>query len=306
MRAALGLTAAAVLWVACGSSGGGNNNGGGGGGGGGGAALTASINGQGFSADLFAGASATSSSAVSVYAITGAHGVSGANVQSLLITLYNIAGPGTYPLGVNVSNFGGIGGWTEGSTSFTTPLSGNAGTVIITSLTSSRIAGTFSFTANDPLNPSSSRTVSNGAFDLAVTGTAGTVQPYQGSTMKATLGTAAWNAATIVVGAKTGGVYGFIGSSTTSGAAAGTSTVNVTLTGVTGPGTYALGPGKSSITVSMGSSAYSSSLSGSSGSVVVTSLDANRLKGTFSATLGSGGGSPLTVSGGTFDIGLGK
>ena len=147
--------------------------------------------------------------------------------------------------------------------------------------------------------------MTNGAFDVAVSGTPGTVQPYQGSTEKATLGTSPWNAGTIVVGAKSSGVYGFIGLSTTNGTAAGTSTVNIILSGVTGPGTYALSPGQSSMTVTVGGSGYSSSLAGSSGSVVVTSLSSARLKGTFSATLASGGGATLAVSGGTFDIGLG-
>ena len=51
--------------------------------------------------------------------------------------------------------------------------SGTAGTVIITSLTATRIAGTFSFNAADVLNPASTRSVTNGAFDLGITGTPG-------------------------------------------------------------------------------------------------------------------------------------
>jgi len=301
MRGALGVTAAAVLWVACGGSGGsgGNNNGGGGGNG----AMTASVDGQGFSATT-ATAAAASSSAGSVYTITGTQ-VSGSTARSIALSLYNIAGPGTYPLGVNSTNFGGIGSIVDGSSSWTTPLSGVAGTVIVTSLTSSRIAGTFTFTAASAVTPSSTRAVTSGAFDLAITGTPGTLQPYQGSSMKATLGTTAWIGATIVVINKTGGVYAFGGTSSPSVTGAGTSSVNIVLTGVTGPGTYPLGPGQSQLSVTLGSSGYSSSLSGSSGSVVVTSVDTNRLKGTFSATLSSPGGPTLAVSGGTFDIGLG-
>jgi hypothetical protein len=84
--------------------------------------------------------------------------------------------------------------------------------VVITSLTSSRIAGTFSFTSTEATGTISTRTVSNGAFDLPISGTAGTVQPYQGSSMKATLGGAAWIGATIAVQDKTGGTYHFLGS----------------------------------------------------------------------------------------------
>ena len=268
--------------------------------------MSASVNGQAFSATQSATAAANSSAAVSVYTITGTR-LSGTTATTILLSLYNIAATGTYPLGVNSTNFGGLATYIEGSASWTTPLNGTAGTVIITSLTATRIAGTFSFTAADVLNPASTRSVTNGAFDLGITGTPGTVQPYQGSAMKATLGGNAWIGASIVVVAKTGGSYAFGGSTITGTGVAGIANVNVILTGVTGPGTYALGTGQGNqLSITVGGSGYSSSLSGSSGSVVVTSVDTNRLKGTFSATLGSGGGAALAVSGGTFDIGLGK
>jgi hypothetical protein len=268
--------------------------------------MSASVNGQAFSATQSATAAATSTAAVSVYTITGTR-LSGTTATTILLSLYNIAAPGTYPLGVNSTNFGGLATYLEGSSSWTTPLNGTAGTVIITSLTASRIAGTFSFNAADVLNPASTRSVTNGAFDLGITGTPGTVQPYQGSAMKATLGGTAWIGASIVVVAKTGGSYAFGGSTITGTGVAGIANVNVILTGVSGPGTYLVGPQQGNqLSITVGGAGYSSSLSGSSGSVVVTSVDANRLKGTFSATLGSGGGAALAVSGGTFDIGLGK
>jgi hypothetical protein len=268
--------------------------------------MTASIDGQSFSANQLATATAATQNLVSFYTITGLQGSSATNAQSILLILYNIGAPGTYPLGVNSTNFGGIGTVTEGSASWLTPLNGTAGTVVITSLTSSRIAGTFSFTSNETTGASSTRTVSNGAFDLPISGTAGTVQPYQGSSMKATLGGAAWIGATIAVQGKTGGTYHFLGQSLTGATITGASSVNITLGGVTGPGAYPFGPTTSSISVIIGTSSYSSSNAGSSGSVVVSSVDANRLKGTFSGTLGAtGGGSALNVTNGTFDIGLG-
>ena len=303
MRTTLGMLVTAILWTGCG--GGGNNPGNGGGGGG---PMTASIDGQSFSADQFAGAAARSSAGGPVYTITGSHIVSGTNAQTIILILYNIAGPGTYPLGVNSTNFGGIGTVSEGASSWSTPLNGTAGTVILTSLTSSRIAGTFSFTASDLVNPTATKSVTNGAFDLAVSGTPGTLEPYRGSTMKATLGGTAWIGATIVTVAKTGGSYAFGGSSQTGGPGAGMSNVNIILSGVNGPGTFAFGGTSTGnqVSVTIGGTGYNSSLSGSSGSVVVTSVDANRLKGTFSGTIGSGGGSALNVSDGVFDIGLGR
>jgi len=302
MRAGLGMTAVAVLWVACGG-GSGNNAGGGGGGSG---AMTASIDGQSFSADQSATAAARTQNMVSFYTITGSRGSSATNAQSIVLVLYNIGAPGTYPLGVSATNFGGIGTVTEGSTSWITPLNGTSGTVVITSLTSSHIAGTFSFTSTEATGASSTRTVSNGAFDLPISGTVGTVQPYQGSSMKATLGGAGWIGATIVVQGKTGGAYNFLGQSLSGATVTGASSVNISLGGVTGPGTYPFSPTTSSVSVIIGTSGFSSIHAGSSGSVVVSSADANRLKGTFSGTLGAtGGGSALNVSNGTFDIGLG-
>ena len=303
MRAALGMMAAAVLWVACG--GGGNNPGGGGGGSGSGSggAMTANIDGQAFSSAQFASASAASSSQLSGYTIIGSRLVSGTTAQAISLSLYNISGPGTYPLGVNGTNFGGIGTVSEGPNAWTTPLSGTAGTVIVTNLTSNRIAGTFSFNAVQVVNPSSTKSVTNGAFDMALTGTPGTVQPYHGSSMRATFGGTPWIGATIVTVAKSGGVYDFGGSSETG---SGLSTVNIALALVNGPGTFAIGGASvNQIHVTLGSTGYNSSLPGSSGSVVVTSVDANRLKGTFSGTLGNGAGGSLTVTNGTFDIGLG-
>jgi len=269
--------------------------------------MTATIDGQAFSADQIATANAQTSSGVAAYTLTGGRGTSGSNFQVITMSLWNISGPGTYPLGVNATNFGGIASVTEGATSWTTPLDGVAGTITITTLGSGRIAGTFSFTAAQISNPSSTKHVTNGSFNIALTGTPGTVQPYQGSSMKASLGGTEWIGATIVTVAKTGGVYSFGGSSQTGGAGGGMSTVQITLGGVTGPGTFQIGgTSVNQVHVTVGGTAYNSALSGSSGSVVVTAVNANRLTGTFSGTLGSGGASSLAVANGTFDIGLGS
>jgi hypothetical protein len=293
------MMAATLLWMGCG---GGNNQGGGGG------PMTASIDGQGFSADQVATANATTTSGVVAYTLTGGRGTSGSNFQVISITLWNIPGPGTYPLGVNATNFGGIASYTEGSTSWTTPINGTAGTITISTLGSGRIAGTFSFTSAQVQNPSSTKHVTNGSFDLALTGTPGTVQPYQGSSLRANLGGTDWIGGTIVTVAKTSGVYSFGASSQTGGGGAGLSTINITLGGVNGPATFQIGGtgvNVNQVSVVVNSASYNSSLSGSSGSVVVTSVDANRLKGTFTGTIASGGGPALTVINGTFDIGLG-
>jgi hypothetical protein len=186
-----------------------------------------------------------------------------------------------------------------GPSSWTTPLNGHSGTAFITLLTSTRIAGIFSFIAADILNPGSTKSVTNGSFDLPITGTPGTLPPNQGSRMAATLGGTVFTPATCVTVAKTGGVYSF-GCSTVDGYS-----IQFTLSGVTGPMNIPLGAVQQ-MQVHNLSQAWSSALPGSSGSVAITSVDSNRLMGTFSATLGSGSSAPaLVVTGGSFDIGLG-
>ena len=80
-----------------------------------------------------------------IYAMTGTK--LGTNGYTVIITLYNIPGPGTYPLGVGPSVAGGnalistvAGGWKTAQT-------GADGTITITTLTASRMEATFSFTA---------------------------------------------------------------------------------------------------------------------------------------------------------------
>ena len=298
MRAVSGMMITAVLCLGCG--GGGGNPGGGGGG-----EVTATVDGQAFSSTQATAAANTQNSVV-FYTITATQVVSGAAVRSLVLILYNVSGPGTYSLGVNSTGFGGIGTVSEGANNWMTPLNGTSGTLTITSLGSGRIAGTFSFTAVATPGAGSTRSVTGGNFDLSLTGTPGTVQPYQGSTLKATLGTTTWVAGTIVVN-KSSGTYSFLGTSQPTPTAAGTSSVDIILQGVSGPGTFQFGgTSVNQVLVNVGGLGYSSDLAGSSGSVVVTSIDANRLKGTFSGTVGNAVGGSVTITNGAFDLGLGK
>jgi len=268
--------------------------------------MTASIDGQAFSADQFSQANVTTSQP-GIYTITGSRLLSGSTAQTLLLTLYNIGATGTYPLGVTGTNFGGTGAIAEGSTTWITPLTGAAGTVTVSKLSATSIGGTFSFVAADLLNSASTRTVTNGSFDLAITGTPGTVQPNQGSSMSATIAGASWSSAVVIAPSGTGGVYSFSGSNVTS---AGGYNLFFALSSVTGPGTYALSNTGSPqiMSAQLGGSAqgWSSQLASPPvGSVVITSLTGGRMKGTFSATLPSGGSAAaLTITNGTFDIGL--
>ena len=297
MARSLGGTAAVFLLAAVTACGGG----GGPGGGGGGSGFTASVDGTAYTYDQFTRAS-VSAQLPGNYILIGSRIVSGTTAESITLSIYNISATGTYPLGVNSSNLGGFASILEGSTSFMTPLNGASGTVTVTTLTSTRIAGTFAFTAANPLSPTSVKTVTNGSFDLTITGTPGTVLPNQGSSMSAQIAGAAWNGATIVMINSTSGVFAFGAQSV------GGYSLNFTLTSITGPGTYPLsttGPGPSeALSAALGSTGWSSQFAGSTGSVVVTSLTNDRIKGTFSATLTSSASGSLTIAGGAFDLGI--
>ena len=110
--------------------------------------FTATIDGQAWVSTTNQTASSSSANAVpGSITITGTKVVSATNYTTISLALGYLAGPGTYPLGVNQgTNAGGAGivfaALGSAVSTWSTNLLGNAGTVTITSLTSSRIAGT--------------------------------------------------------------------------------------------------------------------------------------------------------------------
>ena len=111
--------------------------------------------------------------AIQVSSASGGYLISGIEITgttigtSLSISINDIPGPGTYPLGTDgVSVAGGFAGVTVGGTqTWTTPVSGAAGTITITALTTAHIAGTFSYTARLPTNEAAGvRVVTSGVF----------------------------------------------------------------------------------------------------------------------------------------------
>ena len=246
-----------------------------------------------------------------LYVLTGTN-LSGGTSYTIAISLYNIGGPGTYPLGVGVSVPGGnvvlsslAGGWRTAQT-------GADGTITITTLTASRIEGTFTFTAVPFTGGATgNKTVTDGAFVLEVkpTGTVGPLPDNAGNKVTATLNGAAFNAADVSSSfIPSSGLFTVVGNNSTRSMA-------FTLAGVptAGVGTYALSNGSPTrtlgVTVLNGTQVvgmYNSSAGGSSGSVTITSVTATRIKGTFTATLGaagSGATGTMAVANGTFDVG---
>ncbi len=238
------------------------------------------------------------------------------NVSIIQLTLFNIAGPGTYPLGVTPTIFGGVGMITRSSgtsaTVYSTPNSGSAGTITITTLTATRIAATFSFTASRFIGSTGplTTTVTNGQFDLTLAsgGALEAVPANAGSRATCSFGGSAWTAGTVVALNSSGNV--------TLGLANDDYQINIFLIGVTGPGTYAITPSNFNYVVTAvhgtGTNPNPNCCwtfgTGVSGSVTISTLNADRGTGTFDVTLppdpATVATSPLTLSGGVFDVGF--
>jgi hypothetical protein len=250
------------------------------------------------------------STSVGTYSIGGTK-TGGSNPYILTLSLHNIGGPGTYPLGTGSTVAGGSGvvAISTGTATWITPLSGADGSLTITALTTTRIAGTFSFAAT-PIGggATGTKTVSGGEFSVQLTpATSGTPLPENyGSRVSATIAGAPWNAAFA------SGTHFAPNRVATVQAHNNARTFSISLNEVTGPGTFALGGARvMSVAASTNTSSNSwhSSASGSSGSVTITSLTTTRMRGTFTATLGPTPGTTtagtIVITNGSFDIGLG-
>jgi hypothetical protein len=246
-----------------------------------------------------------------VYILTGTN-LGGSTPYSITISLYNIIGPGTYPLGVGSSVPGGSAVVTTSTGGWYTAQTGADGTIKITTLTSTRMEGTFSFTAVAPSGGAPpTRRVTDGSFivEVKAQGTVGPLADNAWSKVTATIDGAPYNAANVSNAFNPStGLFNIAANSSNRFMAI--SLVDVPATAV---GTYALGPAspnrRLTVTVLTGTEVtgfYSSSAAGGSGSLTISSLTATRIKGTFTATLGTAGGSAtgtMAVTNGTFDLG---
>jgi hypothetical protein len=251
------------------------------------------------------------------YRITAVR-TAGANPLQLVLNLYNIPGPGTYPIGVTDQVFGGeaqIIGPQYSAGRWMTLLDGAAGEITISVLTTTRMAGTFSFVAypQQPTVATTTRTVTQGTFDLSVTGSGGVAVPNQGSRVTAIPGALSFvasettNTMTTYAGSPllTILAYNYPGPNTIQG-------LHLSLEDVTAGGTYALEAVTRPIrtitwgyTAGIQSAGWSSA--GGSGSITIDTLTTARIVGTFTASMVANSGSasgPLTVSG-SFSLGRG-
>lgn len=316
-RSTIARATLAALLVACGGGGGdatspstsgGNQNPGGSTGS---SQMTATINGQAFSVT---GVSAVF--AAQLDANSGSYLLSGVETastfRSITFTLSGISGPGTYPLGVDgVSVAGGAGSVSVNATNvWNTGLSGASGTITITSLTTTRIAGTFAFSANAAGGSATgSQSVTNGSFDAGFGKTVviKALADSIGSKMTATLGGQFWNGA--IVSGQTSSSFFSIS------AINDRQTLLFTFPMPAGTGTFQLSNAGGAIlqawdpkSVKPAGARCCWGVAGDVGTITITSLTKTRAKGTFSATLspqaGTAATGQLTITGGAFDIGL--
>lgn len=241
----------------------------------------------------------------------------GDKTLSLTLLLYNVGGPGKYALGVSSSGFGGSGLVGEGygggdADSWITPSSGTAGEVDIIAIGDGRVRGTFYYTAEPGKDNTAGgkREVTDGHFDLPLTGTLKTLAENAGSRVTAKLNGIAYNAATVYgsLADFTGGA-GLTFSSTNDSNA-----LSLNLVGITETGTYSLRNTSPSRLLTAGRNGGDENhccwgtMADDSGEVVVTSLTAKRARGTFTATLKPQNGKPakadLVITEGSFDIGM--
>lgn len=260
----------------------------------------------------------TASFITAVQVLPGAYSISATQTSAaqsvtINISLANIRGTGTYPLGVGPQVPGGSVILSTATAAWSSPMSGADGSITITSLSATQIAGTFNFTVT---GSTGTKTVTDGDFNAPVTkvGTIGAIPDNAGSTLNVTIGGAAWNGA-FVQGSVTTSTQVGVGPTLIIASTNSTRGVSITLTGVTGPGTYALGNtgtvtrqlAVSNVTNPL-TNMWSSIGAGASGSVIITSMTATRVRGTFSATLvptpGSSTTGNLVVTNGAFDVGL--
>ena len=305
-EALLGATIVALLTTGCGSKA--SSGPGGlappppGGGTSGPSPLSITVNGQPWSADpLAAGVGVT-------VAVPGAYGISatrtvGSTTTVALFFLWNIGGPGTYDLGVNATNFGGTFGFGSATDVWSTPLSGAAGSVTITTLTPTRIAGTFACTLDSVSGTAHGQlAITNGSFDFPiVSNTAGPLPANAGSRLSATVDGKVWNGAEIMtLRSGTGGSNVICSADNLAG------NLGLGIAAATAPGTYAIGSAAGVVFSDVSGARTWGGAPGDSGAIVITSVSPSRIKGTFGGRLAATAGTSASmhIVDGTFDLGL--
>jgi len=276
--------------------------------------LTATIDGQAWSAGASAATAAQFAPLTGGYLIIGTG--SGA-ATGITLTLNFITKTGTYPLGVDGATVqGGFAGITGvGGGTWITPFSGAAGTVTITAITTTRIAGTFAFDATGSGGAATgTKSVTNGEFDVPLSKESpiAVLTDSMGSKLGALLNGQFWNAA--IVGGQTTVFSGGSAYLSLSGINSNYA-LTMTIPKPSGAGTYQLSNNSGSILWATDPNAVAPAgahccygILGDVGTITITSMTTTRIKGTFSALLrpqpGTAATGTLNITSGNFDVGL--
>ena len=119
--------------------------------------MSASIDGTAFSGTLAVTAS-RSGTTLSIAAL-------GSNSRQLSLNLVDVAATGNIAIGAGSAS---MAQYSSGAQAWVSNVAGGSGTVVVTTLTSTRLAGTFSFTAvpSTTTGATGNKAVTSGAFDV--------------------------------------------------------------------------------------------------------------------------------------------
>lgn len=230
-------------------------------------------------------------------------------VRGLTLQLFSIGRVGTYPLGVGPSIIGGTGQVvTFAGAQYITPQTAESGSVTITSLSTTRIAGTFSFTGSrQTFTGPEVTTVTQGVFDVPVKGN-GTlaISSNTGSSATGTVRGQPFTAATasMPIRPETGTLQFRV--------TQGSTVIDVEMSELLGIGTYTMGTGAARrVALAVGVDGFPSTFGGTNlgttGTIVINSISSFRVRGTMNVTL-----KPVFAAGSTipavvtldFDLGI--
>lgn len=217
------------------------------------------------------------------------------------LSLYNIAGPGQYALGVLPTVVGGAVDLLDGTTVLRTASSGTAGTVVLTKASPTRVTGTFFTGFSFPVSggvAGSRRTITEASFDVPITAAGPIDVPAnRGSQMFGTIGGEAWRAGDVqLYVSPDGGLLRIIAENTLY-------RVTHQFENFTGVGIYPLAPTASG---GLRIHTFRDDWAVNSGTVIVSAFNDSRVSGTIDAFVvpqpGSEPAGPLKVVF-TFDVG---
>ena len=228
--------------------------------------------------------------------------------RGLTLQLFSIGRVGTYPLGVGPSIIGGTGQIvTLGAAQYITPLTAESGSVTITALSTTRIAGTFSFTGTrQTISGPEATTVTQGVFDVPVKGN-GTlaISSNTGSSVTGTVRGQSFTAAaaSMPIRPETGTLQFRV--------TQGSTVIDVEMSELLGIGTYTMGTGAARrVALSVGVDGFPSTFGGTNlgttGTITINSISSFRVRGSMNVTLkptfAAGSTTPAVV---TLDFDLG-